>query len=142
MVCYNHIIMTDTIETSLSPLFDLLSQPARVKILLVIREDSACVCHLMAALDLRQASISQHLMALRKAGWVTTQREGRNIYYRLSEPRLGELIIKAAAIARLPAAELNAFARRPLPECPCPKCHPEFPPDYSCQSLITKKKAG
>ena len=131
--------MTNAIEDSLSPLFDLLSQPARVKILLVIREEPACVCHLMAALGLRQASISQHLMALRKVGWVITQREGRNIYYRLAEPRLGDLIAQAAVIAGLPSGELDSYARRPLPDCPCPKCHPEFPPDYSCKNLIPKK---
>lgn len=132
--------MSDAIGNRLSPLFDLLSQPAKIKILLVIREEPACVCHLIAALDLRQASISQHLMALRKGGWVTTQREGRNIYYRLSEPRLGDLIAQAAAITGLTPAELSAFSRRPLPDCPCPKCHPEFPPDYSCKSILSGKK--
>lgn len=133
--------MTDLIDSSLSPLFNLLSQPARVKILLTIREEPACVCHLIASLGLRQASISQHLMALRKAGWVTTQREGRNIYYRLSETRLGDLIAQAAAIAGIVPEELNSFTHRSLPDCPCPKCHPEFPADYSCSSLPSRKNS-
>jgi ArsR family transcriptional regulator len=120
-------------EVILAELFDLLSQPARIQILLVIREEPACVCHLMAALGMRQASISQHLMALRKAGWVNPQRDGRNIYYSLADQRLVELIQQAAAISGVSLSKIDEISRRPLDTCPCPKCHPELPPEYSCK---------
>jgi DNA-binding transcriptional ArsR family regulator len=122
-------------DAKISSLFDLFRQPARIHILLIIREQPACVCHLEAALGLRQASISQHLMILRKAGWVSTRRESRNIYYRLTEPRLIELIEKAAAIQNIDIEELRRISSRPLANCPCPQCHPELPPEYSCKSL-------
>jgi DNA-binding transcriptional ArsR family regulator len=124
-----------TIETKISSLFDLFRQPARLQILLIIREQPACVCHLEAALGLRQASISQHLMALREAGLVTTRRESRNIYYSLVDPRMIDLIKQAAAIMNVPSDELLQISRRPLPNCPCPQCHPELPPEYSCKSM-------
>jgi ArsR family transcriptional regulator len=133
--------MSDSLDNKISTLFDSLRQPARVQILLTIRDVPACVCHIMAALGLRQASISQHLMVLRKQGLVSTQREGRNIYYKLAEPRLVDLIEQAATIAGIPVEDLNTYARHPLPDCPCPKCHPEFPPDYSCSSYPLKKKS-
>lgn len=116
-------------------LFSNLSQPARLQILLVIREQEGCVCHLVAALELRQASISQHLMALRELGWVTNRREGRLIYYSLADPRLVALIEQAAAIAGISFEEMDKISRRPLENCPCPKCHPELPPEYSCKSM-------
>ena len=73
-------------------LFNQLSQPARIQILLVLREQPACVCHLVAALGLRQAAISQHLMALREAGWVKTTRKSRFIYFNSNYSTLINLI--------------------------------------------------
>ncbi len=122
----------------IADLFDLFSQPARVQIMMVISEHPACVCHLVAALGLRQASISQHLIMLRKAGWVTTRREGRNIYYTPTKPELITLIQQAAQISNIPWSAFETLSRRPLAECPCPKCHPELPPEYSCKSLPRK----
>jgi DNA-binding transcriptional ArsR family regulator len=46
---------------------EAIASPQRVAILLAIGQSEACVCHLESALGWRQAYISQHLMALRKA---------------------------------------------------------------------------
>lgn len=121
----------------IASIFDQLSQPDRILILLVIREQQACVCHLVAALGLRQAKISQHLMSLREAGWVTTRREGRNIYYSLAENRLVPIIEQAAAIAGITLDNIRQLSTRPLENCPCPQCHPELPEEYSCKRLPT-----
>ncbi len=51
----------------------------RVAILLAIGQGEACVCHLEATLGWQQAYISQHLMALRKAGILEDRREGREV---------------------------------------------------------------
>jgi ArsR family transcriptional regulator len=48
-----------------------IASPQRVAILLTIGMGEACVCHLETALGWRQAYISQHLMALRKADILT-----------------------------------------------------------------------
>lgn len=123
----------------ISELFNVLNQPARFQILVIIQEQPACVCHFMAALGLRQASISQHLMILRKAGWVTARRDSRNIYYSLAEKGLVGLIEQAAAISGVTQDQLHEIARRPLKNCPCPQCHPELPPEYSCKSIPSQK---
>lgn len=135
---YNPFTMTNNNEIKVSAVFDLLSQPARIQILMVISEQPACVCHLEAALGLRQASISQHLMMLRKSGLVKTQREGRNIYYSLTNPRLINLIEEAANLSCAELDRLKQLAHRPLEDCPCPQCHPDLPPEYSCKSLRKK----
>ncbi|NMC14016.1 MAG: winged helix-turn-helix transcriptional regulator [Chloroflexi bacterium] len=121
-------------EVKISSLFDQLSLPARIQILLIICEQPACVCHLVAALGLRQATISQHLMALREAGWVSIRKKKRFIFYSLSDKRLIKLIELAAAIADIPFDEIQAISRRPIPNCPCPQCHLELPGEYSCSS--------
>ena len=108
-------------ESKIAELFHVLGQPARVQILLTIGSGEACVCHLEAYLGLRQALISQHLMALRDAGLVTTTRERRNIYYRLCQPELLELVRQAARLAGLAHVEPQE-AKSP---CPCPHCNPQ-----------------
>ena len=104
-------------------LLRLLGQAERVSILLAIGDGEACVCHLEAALGLRQAYVSQHLMALRQTGIVTARRDGRNIFYRLETPDLLDLIRQAGRLAGLPETELP-FRAHPtvLGNCPCPHC--------------------
>ena len=104
-------------------LLHLLGQAERLSILLAIGNGEACVCHLEAALGLRQAYISQHLMTLRQAGVVTARRDGRNIFYRLETPDLLDLIHQTGRLAGLPETEL-LFPAHPavLGNCPCPHC--------------------
>jgi len=102
-------------ENKTARLFSLLGQPARLKILLLIGEGEACVCHLKAALGLRQAYISQQLMALRADGWVNARREGRNMYYSLSDPALLDLIHQAEKIA---GCEISPGEIPSVPGCP------------------------
>jgi ArsR family transcriptional regulator len=90
----------------ISDLFQAIGPAARLQILLAIGEDKPCVCHLEAAFGWRQAYLSQHLMALRKAGILITSRQGRNIHYRLSNPRLLGLIRQAAELQGATLPEL------------------------------------
>jgi ArsR family transcriptional regulator len=106
-------------EKQIADFFRVLGQPVRVQILLTIGRGEACVCHLEAYLGLRQALISQHLMVLRDAGLVTTTRDGRNIYYRLAQPELLELVHQAARLTG-PAVEGPGEPKSP---CPCPHCN-------------------
>src|SRR3972149_2669774 len=69
-----------------------IASPQRVAILLAIGRGEACVCHLEAALGWRQAYISQHLMALRKADILTDRREGRYVFYRLKNASFLDLL--------------------------------------------------
>ena len=94
-----------------------IGQSARLQILLAIGTEESCVCHLEATLGWRQAYLSQHLMALRKAGIVVTSRQGRNIHYRLSNPYFLAIIRQAAELQGVALPELA-----PSPECDCPNC--------------------
>ncbi len=94
-----------------------IGQPTRLQILLAIGEDETCVCHLEAMLGLRQATLSQHLMALREAGIVSDRRAGRFIHYRLRQPALLGLVRQAAQLQGVDLPELS-----PSPDCDCPNC--------------------
>jgi len=97
-----------------------IDQPARLEILQVIGSGEACVCHLEAALGQRQAYISQHLMALREAGIITSRRAGRYVYYRLKDARVLDLIGLAGSLAG--AAPAAPVIPNPVQDCPCPHC--------------------
>lgn len=100
-----------------SNLFQAIGPAARLQILLAIGEADPCVCHLEATFDWRQAYLSQHLMALRKAGVLVASRQGRNIHYRLADPRLLDLIRQAAELQGVGLPELA-----PSASCSCPNC--------------------
>lgn len=109
-------------------LFKLLGHPARLAILGVLREGEACVCHLEAVLGFRQAYISQHLMALREAGVVRDRREGANVFYRLGQPAVLEVV---EAGLRLQGDKPPLAPRAAVPDCPCPKCLAGAEPEAS-----------
>jgi ArsR family transcriptional regulator len=127
----------DQITQAIADLLRTLGQPERLKILLAIGQQEACVCHLEAALGLRQAYISQHLMALRQAGLVTARRDGRNIYYRLQNTSILGFIRQAGEQAGLDQAQMAQGQIPALPpNCPCPHCAEEPMPDFEARSFI------
>ena len=102
-----------------------VASPQRIAILLAIGTGEACVCHLEAALGWRQAYISQHLMALRKADILTDRREGRYIFYRLTNASFLDLITASAALSGLSAKSVSALINTQVnPSCECPQCAP------------------
>jgi ArsR family transcriptional regulator len=127
----------DQLTEAIAELLRTLGQSERLKILLAIGQQEACVCHLEAALGLRQAYISQHLMALRQAGLVTARRDGRNIYYRLQNTSILGFIRQAGEQAGLDQVQM-ARGRIPTlpPNCPCPHCAEEAMPDFEARSFI------
>jgi DNA-binding transcriptional ArsR family regulator len=126
-------VQRNTIQ--IAKVFALLGKPSRLQILLVIGGGEACVCHIEAALGLRQASISQQLMGLRKAGLVTTHRDGRNIFYRLENPEMISVLEKAAQLIDLNPELFTAFSMKPIPNCPCPYCNPGIDPELACNKI-------
>ena len=88
-----------------------------MQILLAIGQGETCVCHLEATFGWRQAYLSQHLMALRKAGILLARRQGRYIHYRIANPAFLDLIRKAADAQGATLPELA-----PSLECGCPNC--------------------
>jgi ArsR family transcriptional regulator len=104
----------------LAKVFRTLMHPARLDILDILREGEQCVCHMEAHLGYRQAYISQHLTVLREAGLVEDRRDGWNIFYHVSEPKVFQLIDQAQAMLGMPTKPAH---RRSQPvACPCPKC--------------------
>jgi DNA-binding transcriptional ArsR family regulator len=129
-----NVLISDHPEEQISKLLSLIGQPARIQILLIIGTQEACVCHLEAVLGMRQASISQHLMVLRKAGLVSPQRNGRNIFYHLTHPEVIAILQQSAQLSGVNPDVLRGLTRRPVPNCPCPQCNPGS--EAACDSRL------
>jgi len=129
----NMNISTDVVN--LADVIRLIGQPVRIQILLILANDSACVCHIEAVTGIRQAAISQQLTILRKAGLVQATREGRNIFYSLSHPDIIQSINNVAAVLKIPQKSLAALSNNPFPNCPCPRCNPEMDPALTCKKI-------
>jgi len=70
-------------------LFRALADPIRLELLgLIAAYGPVCVCHLEEALPYKQPRISKHLGTLKRAGLVTSRRQGTWVYYELNEEML------------------------------------------------------
>jgi DNA-binding transcriptional ArsR family regulator len=76
-----------------------LAAPVRIAIVLQLREASCCVHELVDALAVPQPLVSQHLRILKAAGVVAGERAGREVYYRLVDHHLAEIVLAAVAHA-------------------------------------------
>jgi ArsR family transcriptional regulator len=74
-----------------------LSDPARVRILLLLQREELSVAELQEILAKGQSQVSTHLAQLKQAGLVADRRTGKNIFYSFQPPDgLEELLRKAA----------------------------------------------
>lgn len=96
------------------PDLDLLSDGTRRHLLALLHvEQELCVCELEAALREIQPVMSRHLALLRDAGWVSSRREGRRVYYRLAPlPAWAQLLLRGLAEGGVPRKALTASRTR------------------------------
>ena len=100
-------------------IYKVLTHPARLAILEILQDGEHCVCHMEAYLGFRQAYISQQLSVLREAGLIQDRRDGWNIFYRVSDKRIYEVL---NAVRRITGQD-EPEVKKPIVPCTCPKCN-------------------
>ena len=101
-------------------IFKVLTHPVRLAILDILRDGEHCVCHMEAHLGYRQAYISQQIAVLREAGLIQDRRDGWNIFYRVTDPRIYAILDAVQVVT----GERTAYHQREDVACPCPHCNP------------------
>jgi ArsR family transcriptional regulator len=66
----------------------VFSNAKRLEILNTLRERELTASDLIEKTGLSKANLSQHMSILRSKGVVASRREGLNIYYRISNPKI------------------------------------------------------
>jgi len=81
---------------SLSPLLKLISEESRLKILSLLSQGAHCVCEIMDHFEMSQSLISHHLADLKEMGLIKDERQGKRVYYSLTEKgkKIADLIFK------------------------------------------------
>ena len=82
----------------LAKYFRAFGEPTRLRILGLVAEREHSVGELVEALDQRQSHVSHHLTALRWCGLVNPEPRGRKVFYRVSDPRVTEVIALTRAL--------------------------------------------
>ncbi len=96
-------LMDQALEAALSApvsevkaeLFKALGHPARIRVLEVLSEGERSVSEMQPLVGIESSHLSQQLGILRRAGLVTTRREGASVIYSLVDPTLAELLAVA-----------------------------------------------
>ncbi|WP_310964698.1 ArsR/SmtB family transcription factor [Nocardioides terrisoli] len=73
-------------------LFRSLGHPVRIRVLEILQEGPTPVRDLLAEIEVEASNLSQQLAVLRRAGLVTSSREGSTVHYRLSSPEVADLL--------------------------------------------------
>jgi ArsR family transcriptional regulator len=73
-----------------------LTNPKRLEIIHALKEGEKTVTELVNILGISKANVSQHLSILKQRGILKARREGVNIYYSISNPK----VIQACTLMR------------------------------------------
>lgn len=91
---------TPTETTILAKYFRGLGDATRLRILELLSAGELTVGELVEALGQPQPKISNHLACLRWCGYVETRQEGRFVFYRLADAKVGAIIELARLLLR------------------------------------------
>ena len=87
-----HDLPTDELLCDLSDLFKIFGDTTRIKILYSLFESEMCVCAIAELLSMTQSAISHQLKTLKDANLVGNRREGKTIYYFLSDDHVRAIV--------------------------------------------------
>lgn len=71
--------------------FSILSEPMRLRLLNLLRDDEKCVQELVEATQTSQANVSKHLKVMLQAGILSRRTEGTSAYYKVEDELIFEL---------------------------------------------------
>lgn len=97
--------MTTPLHQLKAEFFKTLGHPARIRVLELLSEREMAVGELLPELSLEASNLSQQLAVLRRAGLVTTRKEGSQVYYSMTSPYVAELLAVARVILTSVLAE-------------------------------------
>ena len=78
----------------LADFFKVLGDSTRIKILYALDRKEICVCDLAVLLNMTKSAISHQLRALKQANLVKFRRQGRMVYYSLSDQHVRDIVEK------------------------------------------------
>src|SRR5438477_7392123 len=84
--------MLDSMRQFKANIFQALAHPTRIAIVEYLREGEMSVGQICQSVKIEQANASQHLAVLRNKHLVETRKDGNQIFYRLRDPKLSDIL--------------------------------------------------
>ena len=81
----------DELIADLSDMFKIFGDQTRVKILMALESGELCVCDIAAVMNMSQSAISHQLRVLKQSNTVKTRRQGKVVYYSISDDHVKEI---------------------------------------------------
>ena len=103
IVCDCNIIHKDIVEhlmknlpeedfmNTLTEFFKIFADKSRLKILWLLDKNELCVCDIACLLNMTKSAISHQIKLLRTANLVRSRREGKEVYYTLSDNHIAQI---------------------------------------------------
>lgn len=88
-----------------------VGDPTRLRLLEFLLQEEKTVSECVEYVGLAQSRVSTHLGCLADCGFVEVRREGRYAYYRVTDPRVAELVLLGRSLAADNAAALRECVR-------------------------------
>ena len=108
-------ILAPTDRAAAARFFRVLGDPTRLHILELLEDQERTVGELVSAVGQPQPRVSTHLACLRHSGFVSTERRGKEVVYRLALNGLDGIVDRASE-AMTPIAERLATCTRIGPD--------------------------
>ena len=90
-------------------LFKALAHPARIRALEVLVDGERSVGELQPLVGIELSHLSQQLGVLRRAGLVTTRKEGSTVHYAIRDPLVADLLLVAKRLLQKSLADTRAL---------------------------------
>ena len=74
-------------------LFRTLGHPVRIRVLELLQDGPRPVRELLAEIEVESSNLSQQFSVLRRAGLVSSSREGSTVLYTLATPDVAQLLL-------------------------------------------------
>ena len=82
------VVMDGNHIKKMTVIFHMLSNPNRLQVLYLCLEEAISVGDLVDSLELSQSLVSHHLKQLRDANLVQATRQGKNMFYQVTDRRV------------------------------------------------------
>jgi ArsR family transcriptional regulator, cadmium/lead-responsive transcriptional repressor len=99
------------LDVATARFFRVLGHPTRLAILELLLERPHTVSELVNALALSQSRISNHLACLRWCRFADSERQGREVMYRISDPSVRDVVAVARTLAERHCDHLTSCTR-------------------------------
>ncbi len=87
-------------ENEQARLLTCIGEPTRLQILSLLIQGERYVGEIVETLSIEQSLVSYHLRHLRQCNIVQARQDAQKTFYRLSDPRLAELVLTSKALVK------------------------------------------